>query len=174
MKYEITEKDRKNQYKKLKKYRDNNEIILVTNSTDELEQAFVKAFNEKNLEKRYSYIYDYMCNYLDKNVCVLCDFKNDRCIANRLGLSAHPKDGCCYFRNQGFCKLFKDKKCTNPNISCKLFMCEYVEKNIMKFKSLTKNYLLLNYFFNKKQQAILQRNYRKPKSDTMNKILELV
>ena len=70
-----------------------------------------------------------------------------------------------------YVKLFKDKRCTNSNISCKLFMCEYVEKNIMKKKSLPKNYLLLDFFFNKKQKEILKRSYRKKKEDTISKLL---
>ena len=148
----IEEKDRKNKYKKFKKYIDNKDAIIETDPINELEEVFIKAFNEKDIKKRYEFIYDYMCKYLDNNVCILCDFKNDKCIANRLGKSVHKENGCCYFRNEGFCILFKDKKCTNPNISCKLFMCEYVEKNIMKKKSLPKNYLLLDFFFNKKQK----------------------
>ena len=167
----IEEKDRKNKYKKFKKYIDNKDAIIETDPINELEEAFIKAFNEKDIKKRYEFIYDYMCKYLDNNVCILCDFKNDKCIANRLGKSVHKENGCCYFRNEGFCKLFKDKKCTNPNISCKLFMCEYVEKNIMKKKSLPKNYLLLDFFFNKKQKEILQRSYRKKKEETISKLL---
>ena len=167
----IEEKDRKNKYKKFKKYIDNKEAIIETNPINELEEAFIKAFNEKDIKKRYELIYDYMCKYLDNNVCVLCDFKNDKCIANRLGKSVHKENGCCYFRNEGFCQLFKDKRCTNPNISCKLFMCKYVEKNIMKKKSLPKNYLLLDFFFNKKQKEILQRSYRKKKEETISKLL---
>lgn len=48
---------------------------------------------------------------------------------------------------------------------------EYVEKNIMKKKSLPKNYLLLDFFFNKKQKEILKRSYRKKKEDTISKLL---
>lgn len=167
----IEEKDRKNKYKRFKKCMDNKDAIIETDPINKLEAAFIKAFNEKEIKKRYEFIYDYMCKYLDNNVCVLCDFKNDKCIANRLGKSVHKENGCCYFRNEGFCILFKDKRCTNPNISCKLFMCEYVEKNIMKKKSLPKNYLLLDFFFNKKQKEILQRSYRKKKEETISKLL---
>ena len=44
-------------------------------------------------------------------------------------------------------------------------------KNIMKKKSLPKNYLLLDFFFNKKQKEILQRSYRKNKEETISKLL---
>ena len=41
----------------------------------------------------------------------------------------------------------------------------------MKKKSLPKNYLLLDFFFNKKQKEILQRSYRKKKEETKSKLL---
>lgn len=171
-KIELEEKDYKNKYRKIKKYRDKDYIIISKGKNDE-EKAFIKAFNEKNIKKRYELIYDYMCEYLDNNVCKLCDFKNDRCKANRKGVSVHDINGCCYFRNEGFCKLFKDKKCTNPNISCKLFMCSLIEKE-MGFTSVPKNYLMLNYFFNYRQKELLRRNYRRKKEETIEKLLKKI
>ena len=165
---------RKNYYKKLKKYKDNLDVFLKTNSKDFQEKAFIKAYNEKDHKKRYNYIYEYMCNYINKKICKLCDFKDNKCIANRMKLSVHSENGCCHFRKESPCKLLKDKKCTIKCISCKLFMCEYIEKRILKYKSLPKNYLLLNFFFNKKQQQILQHNYRKDKKEIIEKLLELV
>lgn len=111
MKIEIIDKDRKNKYRRFKKYINDKKVILDTDSRNDLEGAFVKAFNEKDLRKRYIFIYDYMCSY--------------------------------------------------------------VEKNILKFKSVPKNYLLLDYFFNKKQKALLQRSYGVPRSETIVKLLEL-
>ena len=169
----ISEKDRKNNYKKLKKFKDTNEMIDSNPISDE-EKVFIEAFNTKDAKKRYELIYDYMCDYLDNNVCVLCDFKSDRCIANRLGKSVHVDNGCCYFRNEGFCSLFKNKKCTNPNISCKLFMCDYIENKVMKMRSIPKNYLLLDFFLNKKQKDIIQRSYRRPKNETIEKLLKYI
>lgn len=166
----ITEKDRKNKYKKLKKYVDK-QIYIESDSKNDLERAFIKAFNEKNKEKRYEFICEYMCKYLDKNVCTLCDFKNNKCIANRLNKSAHKENGCCYI-NKDLCKFLKDKKCNKPNIACKLFMCYYMEKKIIKFKSIPKNYLLLDYFFNRRQKEILQRSYKMKKEEIIKKLLE--
>ena len=165
----IEEKDRKNKYRRLKKYR-NKEYKIVSKAINDEEKAFIKAFNEKDLRKRYEFIYDYMCKYLDENVCVLCDFKDNKCKANRKGVSVHDINGCCYFRNEGFCKLFKDKRCTNPNISCKLFMCPLIEKE-MGHESLPKNYLLLNYFFNLRQKEVLRYSYRKKRTETIEKLL---
>ena len=82
----IEEKDRKNKYKKFKKYIDNKDAIIETDPINELEEAFIKAFNEKEVKKRYEFIYDYMCKYLDNNVCILCDFKNDKCTTKHFRL----------------------------------------------------------------------------------------
>ena len=46
----VKEKDRKNKYKNLKKYKDD-KIFLETDVNDEEEKAFVEVFNEKTLEK---------------------------------------------------------------------------------------------------------------------------
>ena len=167
----VNEGDYINKFKHLKKrkYR-NYKLKTEVKNNDEL-NAFIKAFNHKDLKKRYEFIYDYMCNYLDNNVCVLCDFKNDKCIANRLKKSVHEKDGCCYFRKEGFCKYFDGKKCTNPNITCKLFMCKQAEKKL-GFESRCKNYLLLDFFFNNVQKNILEHNYKKKKDYTIDLLLK--
>lgn len=162
---------RRNKFMKLKKYKDKN-FYIKSESTNELENIFVKAFNAKDCKIRYEIIYDYMCFYLDKNVCSLCDFKEDKCVANRLNKTCNKNNGCCYFRKEGLCKYLENKECILPNISCKLFMCDYVEKKILKSKSLPKNYFLLSFFFNKKQRNILQRSYRKKKEEIINELLK--
>lgn len=167
----IKEKDRKNKYKRFKKYKDGINLIESSPSND-LEFIFIKAFNEKELEKRYVLIYDYMCDYLDKNVCCHCDFENNKCIANRLGKSVYKENGCCYFNKEGFCSFFKNKKCSRPNIACKLFMCNYMEEKVIKQRSIPKNYLLLDFFFNNKQKNILRRSYRRKKEEVIKDLLK--
>lgn len=119
----------------------------------------INALNIKEEEKRYEYIYNKMCEILD-NISKQCDFKCDQCIANRLKLTKSKLDGCCYFSNTGHCEFLKEKKCLKKSISCKLYMCEYIEKKI-KMKSIPKNYPLISYFLNKRQQEILQHSYKK-------------
>ena len=167
----ITDKDRKDKYKRLKKYKDR-KIYIETKPLNKEEEIFINAYNQKDLKKRYNLIYDYMCEYLDNNVCIYCDFKNNKCISNRLGKSKNKENGCCHFRKEGLCTLLKNKKCTNPNISCKLFICEYIEKEKLGFKSIPKNYLLLDYFFNKKQKEIIQRSFKIKKEETISKLLK--
>ena len=88
----IEEKDRKNKYRRLKKYR-NKEYKIVSKAINDEEKAFIKAFNEKDLRKRYEFIYDYMCKYLDENICILCDFKNNKCGEKR---NTDSNTGCCH------------------------------------------------------------------------------
>ncbi len=167
----ITDKDRKTKYRRLKKYKDK-DIYIENNPINELENVFIKSFNEKALNKRYEIIYDYMCCYLDEISKDVCDFKCDKCISNRLKKSVHKTFGCCYFKDEGLCKYLINKKCTRPNITCKLFMCDYVEKKILRFKSLPKNYLLLDYFFNRKQKELLRRSFKVKKEELLSKLVD--
>lgn len=50
----IGEKDRKNKYKKFKKYINNKDAIIETDPINGLEEAFIKAFNEKDIKKGMS------------------------------------------------------------------------------------------------------------------------
>ena len=167
----VDEEDYLNKFKSLKKKKYIKYILKTNIKNNEELNAFGKAFNYKDLKKRYEYIYDYMCNYLDKNVCVLCDFKDNKCIGNRLKTSVHEKDGCCYFRKDGFCEFFDGKKCVNPNITCKLFMCCAAEKKL-GYESVCNNYLLLNFFFNNVQKEILEHSYKKKKEYTIDLLLK--
>ena len=166
----VKEKDRKNNYKNLKKYKDK-KIFLETDVNDDEEKIFIKVFNEKNIRKRYELIYDYTWEYLDKNVCILCDFKCDKCISNRLNKSVHNVNGCCCFNNKK-CEFLKDNKCIRHNITCKLFMCSYIENKVLKKKSVSKNYLLLNYFLNNKQKKILKSSFKVLKQDIIDELIK--
>ena len=122
---DIFVKDDENFYKKLKKYKNKN-VYLKSNTTDSLKKQMIVVSNEKDLEKRYSYIYDAVCTYLDnefqnKN---LCCFENNRCISVRNnGHCRESLNGCCYGTKRGLCKNYKDGHCTIKSISCKLFTC---------------------------------------------------
>ena len=166
----LEHKDYSNNFKRLKKYKDKDYKIISKGTSEDI-KAFIKAFNEKDLLKRYSYIYDYMCEYLTNLSCKHCDFKNDMCKANRSGAAIRKENGCCYFRKEGLCKFLVDKKCTRPNITCKLFMCPTIEKEV-GFSSLPKNYLLLKYFFNIRQRQLLRYSFRKTKQELLEKLIQ--
>jgi len=176
-------------YKQIKKYLKNDSIIhLKLDNYDIIDDSLIDnikdqdlkfkiysicAINIKDIEKRYSYIYDIVCDYLDnlfleKN---LCDFKENRCISVRN--SSHCKEslnGCCYGRKRGLCKSFKDGKCSIKSLSCKLFTCRYLRKNNIKIK--VNDIVLLKYFFNNKQKFILDTSIFKDKDEIIDLLIK--
>ena len=165
----LEEKDFKTEIRHIKKYKDKDYLIGCNTKNNEFNN-FIKAYNIKNVKKRYDFIYNYMCKHLDRMSKIYCDFKNDRCISNRLNKSCEKVNGCCYHYKKT-CEYLKNKTCMRPNISCKLFMCTYVEKKL-GYKSIPKNYLLLNYFFNRKQKDILRRSFRKTKKEIIDELIK--
>lgn len=141
------------------------------------------ALQYKNLKKQYSYIYDTVCNQLDEEFQTrnICDFQNDMCIANRKGKTVHSTMGCCYsfkysqnplkfIENVELCKHIVNKSCDIKCIGCKLFVCDYLKKNGIQFN--TKDILLLDAFFNNKQQETIQKNFFLPKEKIIDKLLQ--
>ena len=137
---------------------------------------------DKSLQ--YAYIYDTVCEYLDTQFCKnkICDFQNDKCIANRAHLTAHEDMGCCYsfeycnffetkfIKNIKLCEHLINKTCSTKCITCKLFTCKYLKEKHIKFD--THKILLLDCFFDKKQHLILNSNFFKTREDILNKLLE--
>ena len=182
--------DDSNFYKKIKKYKDkedtillkqNNKIINIDNidnidSFNDIDKKWklysVTAVNIKNIEKRYNYIYDLVCDYLDnefqeKNIC---QFRNNKCIGVTDGY--HCKEsvyGCCYGRIRGLCKSFDNGKCNIKSISCKLFTCRYLKKNKIKYNS--EHIPLLKYFFNKRKKKIIEDSIFIDKEEIINMLL---
>lgn len=131
----------------------------------------IHAINIKDKYKKYEYIYNKMCDFLDKNVCVLCNFERDKCELDRLGKSVHGVNGCCYFKSLGLCN-FLDKGCPKRSLSCKIYMCQHIEKKY-KFKSKVDTYPLLRLFFNKKQKDIIHYSYRKSFNEIIDELIRL-
>lgn len=185
----IEEKNLKKLKRLVKKNKTNNELKLLfkydnklySHPTKELEQyneylSTIEAFNIKNRKERISYIYDYLCNYFDKDMQEhnYCKFENGTCIANRLGYSIHEKDGCCYIRKKGLCQYLTDKGCINPNPSCKIYMCSYLN-NVKKIPNYdTKKIFLTSCFFSYKEHTFFKRHYFITKEEYINKYLEKI
>ena len=133
----------------------------------------ITAANIKDLEKRYSYIYDIVCDELDNKFKdnKICNFKDNKCISVRNNSHCSESlNGCCYGKNRGLCKNFKDGKCTIKSISCKLFTCRYLKKNNIKFS--VNDIKLLKYFFNPRQKFILDNSIFKDKEEIIKLLLE--
>ena len=180
--------DDSNFYKKIKKNKDKENIIVLKqngniidleniNYLNDIDSKWklysVIAANIKNLEKRYNYIYDIVCDYLDnefqeKNIC---QFNNNKCIGVTDGYHCKESvNGCCYGRKRGLCKNFIDGKCNIKSISCKLFTCRYLKKNKIKYYS--DNIPLLKYFFNKRQKTIIEDSIFIDKEQIINMLLK--
>lgn len=185
----IEEKDLKNFKRIIKKYRNNNEIKLLLKYENKLYDKpnkklekyndyleVIMLVNIKDRKERVSYIYDYLCKYFDEDMKKnnYCEFENGTCIANRLGYSSHEKDGCCYIIKKGLCKYLTDKGCTNPNPSCKIYMCAYLNK-VKKVPNYdTKKIFLTNCLFNYKEHEFFKRHYFITKEEYIDKYLQKI
>lgn len=185
----IEEKDLKNFKKIIKRNKKNNDTKILFKHNDELYDKPTKKLekynnylevimlcNLKDRRERVSYIYDYLCKYFDEDMKKnnYCEFENGTCIANRLGYSVHEKDGCCYIIKKGLCKYLTDKGCTNPNPSCKIYMCAYLNK-VKKVPNYdTKKIFLTNCLFNHKEHEFFKRHYFITKEEYINKYLEKI
>lgn len=128
------------------------------------------AINEKDKYKRYEYIYDTVCGYLDERIKTnYCEFKNDICIRDRMKNNCH-KNGCCECKGRGKCKYLIDSVCTLNNcMACKLFTCK-----ILREKGIVHNiddYVLTKYFFTNKQKDILRFSYWTPREIVLDRLI---
>lgn len=149
-------------------------------NANQLLQDCMYVLSIKNTEQRYSYIYDSVCDYLDTEFVKrnYCDFRNDQCIANRLGVSKKDIMGCCYsFDNKGgfyfnhrLCPYLENKKCTEKCITCKLFTCKYLKEKGISFP--IEIFPLIPIFMDKKQQEIIKHNFFKTKSEMLSKLMK--
>ena len=134
-----------------------------------------EIINTIEIEKRYSLIYDYICDYVDTNLKEnnYCDFIDGKCIASRKGKTVHEMDGCCWQRGVGHCaRLSKKGVCSIKCISCKLFVCSYLESKGVRYN--INKILPLKNLLNYKQKDILKRNYFKSKEEIIDKLLKAI
>lgn len=173
----VNVKSIKKEIKKTRKYINycdkNNYKIKYNNSNDFWIKNIEKAINIKDINKRYNFIYDTVCDYIDKKYlkCNYCDFKDDVCIYFRVHNNLNHKNGCCYSDARGgLCNHLKNHKCEIKSISCKLYSCEYLRKNKINFKM--KDIPLIKYFFNIKQKYFIKYSFFKDKDYVISKLLE--
>lgn len=135
--------------------------------------TIMHAINIKDKYKRYDYIYDTVCNYLDERIKTnYCEFKDDVCLKYRIKNPNH-KNGCCECKGRGKCKYLIDSVCTMKScMACKLFTCHTLKK-----KGISQNindFVLTKYFFDNKEKDILQFSYWTPKEIVMEKLIKRV
>lgn len=146
----------------------------------------LKAIFINDISERNEFIYDIVCDYLDSKFkgCNVCDFKDDKCIANRAKAINNNIMGCChsfdyarfyepvFIKNVKVCQYMQNRTCSTKNISCKLFTCRFVKRKHPDFNFKIKKILLLDCFFTQKQQDVLRYNYFKTKEQILKKLQE--
>ena len=159
--------------KKYLKYSDKNNVKIKYKTKDKTLKQIEKAINIKDIKKRYSYIYDTICDYIDEKymTCNYCEFKDDICKYFREKNELTHKYGCCYSDSRGgLCNYLDKDHCTINSISCKLYSCPILRGNNINFK--IREIPLLKYFFNIKQKYYLKYSFFKDKDYVINKLLE--
>lgn len=126
-----------------------------------------------DIKKRYSVIYDKLCDYLNKDFISYqyCDFKNNKCIAQRKHkiFPINRKNGCCFMEIRK-CPHLINGNCKVQCIACKLFSCKYLEKRGIGYWAY--EVILLKAFFNKEQRKHLLFDFYTPKDKVLKKVYE--
>lgn len=155
------------------------DIIGFSNKvTFELKKA-LEALMQSDLYERYEIVYDFICEELDKKFSdnSICQFEDNRCIANRKYNDKSKIMGCCYsfnyngikFSDIKLCEHQKNQRCEVKCLGCKLFTCDYLKKHGIKFS--LENMPLALAFFSKKQREILRTTFFTSKENVLTKVI---
>lgn len=163
-----------------KKLENNVEFAFIAEKIDEetifKEEQIKKAIEiikVENIKEKYSIIYDEICNYLNKDFIQngYCDFKNNKCIAQRKHKLYPPnrKNGCCSVQIRK-CPNLVNGNCTVECVACKLFSCKFLEKRGIGYWG--KEIIFLQAFFNRNQRKHLVFDFYQEKESILNKLIE--
>ncbi len=171
--------------------------VQFINCHDQELIMLAEVINLQDIKKRYEYIYDVVCDYLDEQFQKnnYCQFVNDVCVSGQYRNSQYKEFGCCYIyprqnwmaklakkfmKNQGvllldvtsptICPHLSGKDCRIKALSCKLFTCRYLQKKGVSFA--IDDFWLLKKFFNKRQKTILQYSFYHDKEKVINQLLK--
>lgn len=148
-------------------------------NTKDKEKLLKKIININNTKKRYDYIYEALCRYLDKEFKEKnpCDFRCNICKKSRYLKENNIKrnsylNGCCYsYTEKSNCKYFKSNgTCSTKCLGCKLFICDYLKKEGYNYK--LNNIYLSKYLFNYRQKKYIEYAVKKPKEEIIKGILK--
>ena len=128
-----------------------------------------KALNIKNKEKRLSFIYDVVCDYLD-NLFIkenMCEFKNNKCYSNRCK-NFEKVNGCCSNNKNINCKYFDKNHCLIKCSGCKFYICPSLKKKKGPIK--LKN-IFITRLLSYRQKIILRYTVFTPKEVIIKKMM---
>mgnify|MGYP003371035119 CR=1 FL=1 len=166
--------------------KENNTIILayVFNynhsqiQTDFLNAIVVIALDNKT--DKLNYLYDTVCNFLDNEFSSknLCGFTNNKCYEK---INSSSNVGCCrHYKHKLLgpllphnplitCEYLQNYKCSAKCISCKLFTCDFLRKQGIRFD--INKIFLLRHFCNSIQKYIIKTSVFTPKDKIIKKLL---
>ncbi len=160
------------------------DYIIISNNSKYLNDfvASIKAAYILDKAKRIDFIYDTICDFLDKEFKQnnYCDFQNNKCIACRHGMTEHADNGCCYsfeiaaffslsmVKNEQPCIHLSDHGCSTRNIACKLVSCKYLANKGVKFSPF--KFLLIRCFLNLKQIDVISYNFFTTREQILEKL----
>lgn len=152
---------------------------------DNIAQALLAA-SISDTRGKYEFIYDMACDYLDSQFKEhnYCDFKDNHCkMVRKYNCKDPAMAGCCHsyrlFRvltvdfmyDHRPCIHIKPGGCTEKCIGCKLYTCDILKKDGVRF-SLNK-ILLTDCFFSVKQKMVMKNNYFRRKDEIINKLIDI-
>jgi hypothetical protein len=133
----------------------------------------IEIIRIEDIKEKYSMIYDEICDYLNKDFLQngYCDFKNDKCIAQRKHKFYPPnrKNGCCS-RQIRKCPNLVNGNCVVECVACKLFSCKYFEKRGIAYFG--REIILLQAFFNERQRKHFVFDFYQSKESVLSKVCE--
>lgn len=135
----------------------------------------IEILNEREKRKRLELIYDYSCEYLDKEFINknLCGFKNNMCACNRCKPKELQLSSCCESeKTRIICEHFdkKNKVCKIKSLGCKLFTCPFLHRQGIKYPMRKIPYL--KYFLSIRQKLIAKSSTFQDKDVIVNKFLK--
>ena len=153
----------------------------------EYKKIIIEALKVIEIEKeedRINHIYDYECDLLDRkwNEYNPCDFCDNKCTSQRIGKAWHKENGCCWdfdyskipwklTENDRVCEYLDKDGCKTKNLSCKIFVCNYLRKN-SDFKINEKDLFLIECFFDSKMKMVAKHNFFVSKEELIKKLNE--
>ena len=160
-------------YNKTKKYLEKINDLLIESKMKTIDS--VLDIEDKN--KRLDYLYDLVCDYLDKEFKDknICGFNCGICKKRKAMIDKNIKkdtyvNGCChsYLHNNDCVYLSDNKTCKTKNIGCKLFTCDYLKKQGYNYN--LDDIYLTKYFFNIWQKYYIENATRKSKEEVIKGI----
>lgn len=159
----------------------NSGFIFIAKSIDEetifKEEQLQKAIEIMSIsskEEQYEKIYDEIYSYMKKDFVSnnYCDFKNNKCVAQR-HFTLYPinrKNGCCFTQIKTCPHLKQGGACDVECISCRLFSCPYLSRHGIKY--FANEFVLLKAFLTKKQRKHFVFDFYMPKEKVLKRLLK--